>query len=232
MADLEARSVRRSTTPDGAPRARSTSPRCAPRRSRCGARCCGRVMSEVAGRRPIAFDHVDAALRLMDEQSRRALDLPGQRLERIGSSVVLTGRVAGAEGRARRSSCEPFPFSAVYPRRGGAARRRLGRLGGKRPACNREQRRLPERRARAIRPLPRKFGRTKSSSGRPISASRARWAEEAAGLFRGPESRAEPARRGAAGGRRERSDCLGGGLRNRRGFSGNGPRARRDNLET
>jgi tRNA(Ile)-lysidine synthase len=58
-----------------------------------------RVMSEVAGRRPIAFGHVAAALRLIEERADNRADFPGQRLERIGHSVVLTGRVDGAQGR-------------------------------------------------------------------------------------------------------------------------------------
>ena len=58
-----------------------------------------RVMSEVAGHRPIAFGHVDAALRLTREPGEIRIDVPGQRLQRIGSSLVLTGRVAGAAGR-------------------------------------------------------------------------------------------------------------------------------------
>ena len=41
--------------------------------------------------------HVDAALRLMDEGGR--LDAPGQRLERIGPALVLTGRAPGTRGR-------------------------------------------------------------------------------------------------------------------------------------
>jgi tRNA(Ile)-lysidine synthase len=58
-----------------------------------------RVMTEVAGRRPIAFGHVDAALRIIREPGETRIDVPGQRLERIGPSLVLTGRVAGAAGR-------------------------------------------------------------------------------------------------------------------------------------
>jgi tRNA(Ile)-lysidine synthase len=58
-----------------------------------------RVMTEVAGARPIAFGHVDAALRLIEGGDERRIDVPGQRLERIGGSVVLTGRAVGAEGR-------------------------------------------------------------------------------------------------------------------------------------
>jgi tRNA(Ile)-lysidine synthase len=58
-----------------------------------------RVMREVAGARPIAFGHVEAALRLIDGRGETRIDVPGQRLERIGGTVVLTGRAAGAEGR-------------------------------------------------------------------------------------------------------------------------------------
>jgi tRNA(Ile)-lysidine synthetase-like protein len=56
-------------------------------------------MREVAGRRPIAFGHVAAALRLIEGRTDTGVDFPGQRLERIGSRVVLTGRVDGAQGR-------------------------------------------------------------------------------------------------------------------------------------
>jgi tRNA(Ile)-lysidine synthase len=73
-------------------------------------------MSEVGGRRPIAFDHVDAALRLMDEQGDTQADFPGQRLQRIGPSLVLRGRVAGAEGRrARDQAPNLFRFSLSIP---------------------------------------------------------------------------------------------------------------------
>ena len=75
-----------------------------------------RVMSEVAGRRPIAFGHVDAALRLTDERGETRIDVPGQRLERIGRSLVLTGRVAGAEGRrAPEDPSNLFRFPLSIP---------------------------------------------------------------------------------------------------------------------
>ena len=75
-----------------------------------------RVMSEVAGRRPIAFGHVDAAIRLIDERGETRIDVPGQRLERIGQTVVLTGRVAGTEGRrAPEDASRPFRFPLSIP---------------------------------------------------------------------------------------------------------------------
>jgi tRNA(Ile)-lysidine synthase len=113
-ADLDARSVRRSTMPDGAlvceidTAALSAAP--LPLRRAL----LWRVMSETAGRRSIAFGHVSAALRLMEEREGMPIDFPGQRLERIGPSVVLTGRVAGAEGRRApdaRSNAFRFPLS-------------------------------------------------------------------------------------------------------------------------
>jgi tRNA(Ile)-lysidine synthase len=57
-----------------------------------------RVMTEIAGGRSIAFGHVAAALRLMEERDGTCADFPGQRLKRIGQRVVLTGRTVGAAG--------------------------------------------------------------------------------------------------------------------------------------
>jgi tRNA(Ile)-lysidine synthase len=65
-------------------------------------------MSEVAGRRPIGFGHVDDALRLTHERGETRIDVPGQRLERIGPSLVLTGRVAGAAGRRAPEGASTF----------------------------------------------------------------------------------------------------------------------------
>jgi tRNA(Ile)-lysidine synthase len=50
----------------------------------------------------------------MEERTDTQIDVPGQRLQRIGSSVVLTGRVAGAVGRMlpdARSNSFRFPLS-------------------------------------------------------------------------------------------------------------------------
>jgi tRNA(Ile)-lysidine synthase len=98
-AELDAQIVRRSTTTAGAPvrEIDAAALRFAPRA--LGRALVWRVMTELAGRRPVTFGHVDAVVRFIDEQGAARVDLPGQRLERIGGSVVLTGRVPGAEGR-------------------------------------------------------------------------------------------------------------------------------------
>jgi tRNA(Ile)-lysidine synthase len=115
-ADLEARSVRRATTASGAMvreidvAGLQAAPLALQRA------VLWRVMSEVAGRRPIAFGHVDAALRLTDQRGETRADFPGQRLERIGPSLVLTGRVAGAAGRrAPEDASNFFRFPLSIP---------------------------------------------------------------------------------------------------------------------
>jgi tRNA(Ile)-lysidine synthetase-like protein len=55
------------------------------------------AMQRASGGRPVAFGHVEAALRLMDTHG--AIDAPGQRVERVGSRLVLTGRPPGTRGR-------------------------------------------------------------------------------------------------------------------------------------
>jgi tRNA(Ile)-lysidine synthase len=55
-----------------------------------------RTMSELARGRPVGFDHVAAALQVASAAGPAAIDAPGQRVERIGDCVVLTGRVAEA----------------------------------------------------------------------------------------------------------------------------------------
>jgi len=74
-----------------------------------------RVLSDVAGPRPIAFGHVDAALRLIREPGETRIDVPGQRLQRIGPSLVLTGRVAGAAGRRPPDQANLFRFPLSIP---------------------------------------------------------------------------------------------------------------------
>jgi tRNA(Ile)-lysidine synthase len=115
VAALESRSVRRSTTADGAMvrEIDAGAVRHAPRALQRA--LIWRVMSDVAGARPIAFNHVDAALRLIEDDGDTRIDFPGQRLERIGAAVVLTGRVAGAEGRAPVEVSNLFRFPLSIP---------------------------------------------------------------------------------------------------------------------
>jgi len=61
-----------------------------------------RAMNRAADGRPVGFDHVAAAIRILDPDGPRLLDAPGQRLERIGSIVVLTDRPS--RGRATPSA--------------------------------------------------------------------------------------------------------------------------------
>jgi tRNA(Ile)-lysidine synthase len=60
-----------------------------------------RAMHEAAGERSVGFEHVQAVLGLMDEGARGAIDIPGQRAERVGSLVVLAGRPPGSVGRPK-----------------------------------------------------------------------------------------------------------------------------------
>ena len=58
-----------------------------------------RAMAEVAGTRPVGFAHVTAALALLAADGPASIDAPGQRVQRIGPSVVLSGRRPGTTGR-------------------------------------------------------------------------------------------------------------------------------------
>ena len=50
-----------------------------------------RAMNRVAGGRPVSFEHVEAALQLL-EADRGAVDAPGHRVQRLGARLVLTDR--------------------------------------------------------------------------------------------------------------------------------------------
>jgi tRNA(Ile)-lysidine synthase len=57
-----------------------------------------RVLTEAAGGRPVSFAHVDRAFH-MSREGGEPIDLPGQRMERVGPDVVLMGRPPDAVGR-------------------------------------------------------------------------------------------------------------------------------------
>jgi tRNA(Ile)-lysidine synthase len=54
-----------------------------------------RTLNAASGGRPVSFNHVEAALRLI-EHADASVDLPGQRVQRIGPRLVLTPRGANA----------------------------------------------------------------------------------------------------------------------------------------
>jgi tRNA(Ile)-lysidine synthase len=72
-----------------------------------------RVMTGLAAKRPITFDHIEAVRRLMDDG--RSLDAPGQRVQRIGGRIVLTGRAADVVGRPPVGPANLFRFSLSIP---------------------------------------------------------------------------------------------------------------------
>jgi len=65
------------------------------------------VMSELARGRAVGFAHVTAALRVAEPGGPTAIDGPGQRVERIGSRLVLTGRPPDTVGRWQPANGEP-----------------------------------------------------------------------------------------------------------------------------
>jgi len=62
-----------------------------------------RAMTSLANGRPVSFSHVDAALALLDADGT-AVDAPGQRVQRLGARLVLTGRAERAVGRSKGPS--------------------------------------------------------------------------------------------------------------------------------
>jgi tRNA(Ile)-lysidine synthase len=58
-----------------------------------------RALVGAGGGRHVTFGHVDAVLALLKGDADGSLDLPGQRVQRIGGRLVLTGRPPGTAGR-------------------------------------------------------------------------------------------------------------------------------------
>ena len=78
-----------------------------------------RAMTAVAGRRSVSFEHVQAALELLGEHGndRRAIDVPGHRVERVGSRLVLRSRDGAVRGvrRAAKAAANLFEYSLSIP---------------------------------------------------------------------------------------------------------------------
>jgi tRNA(Ile)-lysidine synthase len=72
-----------------------------------------RAVSNLSDHRPISFGHVEAALRLIDQMADEGIDLPGQRVQRIGPRLVLRGRSADTIGRpvAKETNLFRYPLS-------------------------------------------------------------------------------------------------------------------------
>jgi tRNA(Ile)-lysidine synthase len=73
-----------------------------------------RTLRELGGARAIAFQHVEAARRMLFDAGARDADFPGQRAERIGRSLVLTGVARGA-GRRQPSIANLFRYPLSIP---------------------------------------------------------------------------------------------------------------------
>ena len=69
-----------------------------------------RAMVRAADGRPVSFDHVEAALRLIADEGGPAIDAPRQRVQRIGARLVLSGRPPGEVGRPAPDSTASANF--------------------------------------------------------------------------------------------------------------------------
>jgi tRNA(Ile)-lysidine synthase len=80
-----------------------------------------RAMTEMAGERPVSFEHVEAALQVAGSTGGSpCLDAPGQRVQREGERLVLTSRGPGAVGASgtarapRRSKGSPAELAVNF----------------------------------------------------------------------------------------------------------------------
>jgi tRNA(Ile)-lysidine synthase len=69
------------------------------------------LMTDICAWRGVRFAHVSTALRVADACGPASVDVPGGRLERIGSEVVLTKKGAGARNRAKAANNFRYPLS-------------------------------------------------------------------------------------------------------------------------
>src|SRR5262249_49317015 len=75
-----------------------------------------RVMSELAAPGGVGFGHVEAARRLMrSDAGSGSIDAPGHSVERIGRSVVLTGRRADTARRPAATAPNLFRYPLSIP---------------------------------------------------------------------------------------------------------------------
>ena len=74
-----------------------------------------RAMTGAAGGRHVGFEHVRAALALLEDHVSSGMDAPGQRVQRTGSRLVLVGRAPGAVGRPTPEPPNVFCYPLSIP---------------------------------------------------------------------------------------------------------------------
>jgi tRNA(Ile)-lysidine synthase len=70
-----------------------------------------RAMGVAAGRRPVSYAHVQAALELLESEAPRSIDGPGHSVQRSGPRLVLRRRHPGARPRPARPNFFDYPLS-------------------------------------------------------------------------------------------------------------------------
>jgi tRNA(Ile)-lysidine synthase len=74
-----------------------------------------RVMSEVAGARPVSFVHVETVLELLRSELPRSVDMPGHSVQRLGRRLVLRRRRVGDCRRPRDARPNFFEYPLSIP---------------------------------------------------------------------------------------------------------------------
>ena len=237
--DGSRRHVRREDAPADRRRARST--------ARCRPRCAALVRlagdDGAAGRRPL----LSATSRLRSSCSSptapAVVDAPGQRVERIGATLVLTGRPAGRGRQPDAASGRQRTFSGIrclFQERFSLPEAGCAVSAEAQPASHVREASAVRSHGQWLRWRSVRRDLCRGPSGRPESSSRATGSGRSAlggrkklqDFFVDRKVAPATARHGAARGRRSGPDRLGGGSRYRRGVSGDGPRANRATLET
>jgi tRNA(Ile)-lysidine synthase len=73
------------------------------------------ALREVGRARAITFEHVEVVRRMLGDMPAANADVPGQRVQRIGGALVLTGRPAGTAGRRVTAAAHLFQYSLSIP---------------------------------------------------------------------------------------------------------------------
>jgi tRNA(Ile)-lysidine synthase len=74
-----------------------------------------RAMGVAAGRRPVSYAHVQAALGLLESEAPRSIDVPGHSVQRSGPRLVLRRRHPGARPGPRQARPNFFDYPLSIP---------------------------------------------------------------------------------------------------------------------